>query len=191
MNWAHYAVAGAILAAAMSNSFAQEEEVRSWFMKAGSYTPSSNDKRIDEDEAACVSVGVVSNRGDGLSAVFALNAVHISGEWIDADDGPVDMDILLTSITVSGVYRVQLGPIAPYLGGGGGVYYTNAGRDYDNGSSERSEDDDFGWHVLGGVEVSLSDTVSIVAEAQQFYVNTSDFGQLGGVTVSGGISVAF
>ena len=88
----------------------------------------------------------------------------------------------LYPLEIGPVFRLKLEKVTPYVGGGIGYYIFDSDADL-------VVDDDFGFYLMGGLEVPVSDQLSFFAEAR--YTNVESEGSTSGIRAGpGGIVVS-
>lgn len=99
--------------------------------------------------------------------------LDLRGSYFEFDDREGGIEATLEVIPVEAALLVKL-PLDQnfnaYVGGGGGYYFADAEFKAPGGTADVDIDDEFGFFALGGVEIMLSDTLSIFGEAKYTWV---------------------
>lgn len=110
-----------------------------------------------------------SGFGGGAKLAVDLGSVvnlELRGAYfpdLSDDVGAVNVDLKATAIEAGAVLRMPLSDtLALYVGGGGGYYLLEA----DSDLGDVDIDDEAGWYAVAGLEIGLSDSVAIIAEAK-------------------------
>ncbi|HEY8240598.1 MAG TPA: OmpW family outer membrane protein [Kiritimatiellia bacterium] len=79
-----------------------------------------------------------------------------------------DLEVMAAEAGLRVAIPLQDASVRPYVGAGGGYYFMEVENEGINGVGEDTVDvdDELGWYLLGGLEVGLSDTLALFAEAQ-------------------------
>lgn len=77
---------------------------------------------------------------------------------------PVQVSALLFPISLEKIYL--------YILAGAGWYYTRF--DFDPGAGDDDTDGDFGWHVGGGVEIWLNETISVNGDIRYIFLRPAN-----------------
>ena len=129
-----------------------------------------------------------------LTGVFArLRAskhvgLEVSYDWRTARDAENTIEVKSTPITVSGLFYLLKGPIAPYVIMGAGWYKTRVDLLGDaaasSGASTTAETTKFGYHTGIGGELFMGKHASIFVDYRYTFVNVSGLGGILGTATS-------
>jgi len=104
----------------------------------------------------------------GVEADLNLHFPDLSKQSGTLSGGTQNMEaeVIIWGGTVNGLLRYPEGDVRPYVGAGGGIFHAN----FDDGLGSVSgpftgdEDTRFGWQLLGGVDWTVTDDISVFAE---------------------------
>jgi hypothetical protein len=115
--------------------------------------------------------------------------LEVSYDWRTARDAENTIEVKSTPVTVSGLFYLFKGPIAPYVAVGAGWYKTrvellNADTAAPASTSTTAETTKFGYHTGFGGELFMGKHASIFVDYRYTFVDVSGFGGILGTASS-------
>ncbi len=100
-------------------------------------------------------------------------SLDLRGRYFEFEESSNGGKATLEVIPIEAALIFQLayqGPVYPYVGGGGGYYLFDLEWEGPEGRVNPNVDDEFGWFVLGGLQLPLADNISLFGEAKYMWL---------------------